>query len=530
MPDLALQARRRAIPTVRTLAACLALALAACGGGGGSGGASQRVVVGDGYDLWSAPLDGSGLVALADSPDQEWAARTVGDWVIYSRQAGGRWTLWAVRRDGTGRQQLGGDNSYFLGVEAGRAIVQVHGNETTPARILAVPLDGGASITLGEAAGLPPASLQGKVLGGRVFVTTFAGPNGEGPGQLAVVRPDGTGRTVLLDAPAFAMSATGAAVLASANDTTTGWVLPHLHLATLDGATRHDVGLVGAMNSGVQAFGYESAFEPVLDGDLAWLHCWDPATTTGALLLLNLVTGELQPVVDGLPDKPDPFTVLGGRLVFYLDGELASAGQGAAGVTPFPQYGYGSSFAGELGGRVLYLRRTSSSWSDVDLVSALPDGTGATTVGLAVLTQVGHGDLWSDLARRPAAVVGDRVLFRQAIAGQDELVSTKVDGTSRVILGPGAGAKGLEAVAGDVVIYRSISGGRGDLFAVRADGTGHVALATAAEDELLAGVVGTTVYFQRMAADGTGTLYAVPLAGGTPKALGAVPRRVSAVP
>jgi hypothetical protein len=519
---------RRGLP----LLSALMLSSLACGGTGG-GSSPQRgrdgVVYTDGADIWFAPLDGSGPVTLADSPDREFPLERSGDWVVYARSPQNVNTFWAVRRDGTGRTSLG---ALYYGVVNGRAIIDQPGDATHPQAIASVELDTGVVTTLGQAVGPSPANVTARVLGGEVYLTTDSlspyGPPGQG--QLVQIAADGTGRTVLLDLPATPWFVGAGKVLASASQVVGGATEYHYHLASRDGASRTDLGAFGQSGYGAQAYGIESEGRPFLVGDQGYFTGWDGSHE--AAYQVDLPTGTLRTLVSGLTYPLYPWTALGGRLIAnaLTDREALVSIDGAAQTaTPFWNTD-GSSYVGQLHGKVLYVRRRSALWSDVDLVSSLPDGTGTTTVALAPDVQTGFRyDVGAD-SSRPAVVVGDRVVFRQAVNGQLELVSTLVDGTSRVVISQGAGTKGLAAVSGNVVIYRTEVDGLGDLYAVNADGTGHGALATATDDESFLAVVGATVVFQRLSPQGTGTLQAVPLQGGTATTLAPLATSVYAQP
>ena len=512
----------------------LALVLSGCGGSSGTpvasaptAGLAYLVSSPSGTDLWFAPTDGSGPpVALGDSPDQEYFSRVSGDRVLYTRStATGSYHVYSVKRDGTGRVGLGvGTSSEGLyGLVDGRAIILQNGDgSTVTSKVLSVTLDGSSTVTLAEAPNFNPGRVTVSVLEGRIFTTTSSNNDFSATGVLALIRADGTGRTVLLDQPAVAEVSSGGKVLARARDTSTGTYRDHLYVASLDGSGRQDLGILQLNTAGTQVNGLRSQMDLFQSGDRAYFSTYDQGTSTGTMLAVPLATGVIETMASVAGAWLIPWAVTNGRVIANRMGSidyLATIDAASHTVTDFPNYRYNSYFAGTAQGKVLYTQQRSGSWSDIDLVSVNADGSNLTTLATTPLTQVGFGGGLGDDPAKVVVGVGDRVVFRKTVGGQDELGSCLIDGSSQKVISQGAGAKGLERVVGNVVIYRSMNGGSGDLFAVNADGTNHVALTTAPENESFFDMVGQTVVFKRVSAAGAVSLYTVPLGGGTPKLL-----------
>jgi hypothetical protein len=170
-------------------------------------------------------------------------------------------------------------------------------------------------------------------------------------------------------------------------------------------------------------------------------------------------------------------------------------------------------FAGRGDGYAALLQAgPGSTW---DLVSARLDGSSSTPLALDVKPGLLMDSAWTgaDPVSKPVAWVGDRILFRQAVAGASELRTIRPDGTGLMTISRGDGDKVAWAVSGKTVVYGRTSAGQQDLYAVSTDGTEHVALAETAADEVFGLLAGRTVVFYRQEGAGR-NLYAVPLAGG----------------
>jgi hypothetical protein len=512
----------------------LALVFSGCGGTSGAPatpaptpGVAYQVANPAGFDLWFAPTDGSGPpVALGDSPDEEYFSRASGDRVLYRRSSPtGTYHVYSVRRDGTGRIGLGiGVFSEGLyGVVEGRAIILQSGDgSTVTSKVISVTLDGATTITLAEAPSTNPGTVAVRVLEGRIFTTTSANSDFSGAGVLATIKADGTGRTVLLDQPAVADVSSGGKVVARSRDTSTGTVRDHLFVASLDGSGRQDLGILTLSTGGTQVNGLRSQMSLFESAGRAYFSTYDQGTSTGTMFAIPLATGVIETMASASGSWLVPWAVGNGRVIANRMGAteyLATIDGASHTVTDFPNYRYNTYFAGTAQGKVLYTQQRSADWRDIDLVSANADGSNLTALATTPLTEAGFGGGLGDDSARVALGVGDRVVFRKSVGGQDELCSCLIDGSSQKVISQGAGAKGLERVVGNVVIYRSVNGGSGDLFAVNADGTNHVALTTAPENESFFEMVGQTVVFKRLSAAGAVSLHTVPLGGGTPKLL-----------
>jgi len=524
--------RRSALDVVASLA--FTLVCSGCGGGSTSApppaptpGVAYQVANPAGFDLWFAPTDGSGPpVALGDSPDEEYFSRASGDRVLYRRSSPtGSSHVYSVRRDGTGRVGLGIGvfSEWLYDVVEGRAIILQSGDgATVTSKVISVALDGSSTISLAEAPSTNPGTVAVRVLEGRIFTTTSANSDFSGTGALATIKADGTGRTVLLDQPAVADISAGGKVVARSRETSTGTVRDHLFLANLDGSGRQDLGVLVLSTGGTQVNGLRSQMNIFESGGRTYFSTYDQGTSTGTMFAIPLATGVIESMASAAGSWLVPWAVGNGRVIANRMGAtdyLATIDGTSHTVTDFPNYRYSSYFAGTAQGKVLYTQQRSADWRDIDLASVNADGTNLTALATTPLTQVGFGGGLGTDPARVAVGVGDRVVFRKSVGGQDELGSCLIDGSSQKVISQGAGAKGLERVVGNVVIYRSVNGGSGDLFAVNADGTNHVALTTAPGDESFFDMVGQTVVFKRVAAGGSVSLHAVPIGGGTPKLL-----------
>ena len=491
----------------------------ACGGGSGSSSAPPPTptpglvftkLVGASLDLWFAPADGSPPVALADSPDTEIFSRASGDRVLYWRYTGSTYSLCSVKRDGTGRVVLFSGLSAtwgFTGVLDGRAIFLV---PEVPAQVRSVALDGSAPLTLAEGNQLRSTLLDGKLFIGIATDNTYA------TGSLITLKADGTGRTTLLDVPAYAAaSASGKVFALGMNDQ------EHAYLANLDGTGRQDLGLSRLIRSGW--YNWENSSQLIfLSGDKAYASI-SGAAGTFAVTSVSLATGTPETAIIG----PLPYylwTVEGGRPIVTtttdagMTGTLFTVDPASHQATPFPGQGISTRFATTFQGKVVYTDQTSGTWTDVTLKAANLDGTAASTVALAPLHTVSEVND-APLQGRFLLKSGDRLVFRRSVTGQAEVCSALVDGTSPRTVSQGSGVKHLEAVAGTVLVYRAVNGAQGDLFAVNADGTGHVTITNAPEDEAFVAMMGHDVVFRRTGLDGMIRFFTVPLTGGTPRLL-----------
>jgi len=157
-------------------------------------------------DLWTAPLAGGGEpVQLTDDPAIDWAPRwsADGSMIYFSSNRGGNMNLWRVPVDeGSGRPQgppeavtngaLGSAYDASFSRDGTRMIYAVGGLR---ARIERVRFDSQTEAVVGAPV-LVGAGLSAREVGGRV-IFVVASPNED----IAVIRPDGTGRHKLTDDP-----------------------------------------------------------------------------------------------------------------------------------------------------------------------------------------------------------------------------------------------------------------------------------------------------------------------------------------
>lgn len=439
----------------------------------------QRTALGSQYDVYLIKEDGTGLVPLAaTAEDERYMFATPDRKIIFERGLGTARSVYSVNADGTNEVLLA-SNAYARpdvpSVTSSGRIILTRTND-----LISVNGDGTGLVDFGGTAGnesfigLAP---DGKVIFQR-FDTTQTDING-----IYSANEDGSGEIKLSPVNTTEYELVRAI-------THTGRVIYELSAASASGNQRDlysvkedGTGLVTLANS-IQSEEFVAllANERVVyqrGGDLYSINA--DGSGTAALTSGPNTKSFVGATADGkviyMQYLLDPITQLNQGDIYIINGDGTGAMTLAAtsdnevfsGVTP--------------GGKILFIRETGGQ---LDLYSINADGTGELR-----LTNTPENESFNCVAA--CFTPNGRLIFSRhtASSNQTDLYSINPDGTGEVLLTNGTDWKYVSGVTASsrVIFTRNTGGIQNDLFSINVDGTNLKTLMDTLDNDLFADVI-----------------------------------------
>jgi Tol biopolymer transport system component len=398
--------------------------LLACGGGGGGGAATSApsaapapssaptVVyvhyVGSQADIFSIKADGTGLVTLANTTDDERPIRVMGDRLLYHRITGGQYDLYSVKLDGTGSVALANTSlsEYFAEV-AGSKVIYLRQNATTWDLFSVYP-DGTGRVQL--ASNVVGSAYGGTVLvkGDQVIFSSLA----TGSTGIYAIHADGTGLSSLYASTknAYVSNAASDRVVFSLQETT--------------GSTLHAVNFDGTAHAQLTTTG--KCFPSCsVGGRLVYLlETLSTSPYRYSIYSVNLDGTDTRAVATNSAKDQRFINVLGNRIVYQsTDASVSEVyscnpdGTGSMAMSPLGQKYY-LAYRALAGDHVVM---TKGAYGDPtnQLYTVAADGTGLSALSAGTEQAIYWG------------YDSGRLYFTLRLAGQDDLFSCAMDGTGR---------------------------------------------------------------------------------------------------
>lgn len=450
--------------------------LLACGGGGGGGTATSASptapaassvptvvymhTVGSQSDIYSIKADGTGLVTLANTSDDERPIRVMGDRLLYYRITGGQYDLYTVKLDGTGAVAIANTSlsEYFAEV-SGSKVIYLRQNATTWDLYSVYP-DGTGRVLLAS-------NVVGNEFGGTVLVKgdqVVFSSLASGSTGIYSIHADGTGLSSLYTSPknAYLSIATTDRVVFSLQETT--------------GSTLHAVNFDGTSHAQLTTAGKYFPSCSVGGRLVYLLETLSTYPYRYSIYSVNFDGTDTRSVAANSAKDQRFINVLGNRLVYQsTDASVSEVyscnpdGTGSVAMSPLGQKFYLATRA--LAGDHVVMTKGAYADPTNQLYTVAADGTGLSALSAGTEQAIFWG------------YDSGRLYFTLHLAGQDDLFSCAMDGTGRVGVGtsPSFNESYPLLQSGWAVFYTSYTDGSGtaSLLATKSNGSGPVTLAGA---------------------------------------------------